>query len=244
MHAIDAEGLTKTYRIGEVQVEALRGVTLQVESGGYAAVMGPSGSGKSTLLYILGGIEKASGGRVLLDGVDVTALDDESRTLLRRQKIGFIFQSFNLIPTLTAEENVALPLRLNGFAKFAAKDRACEVLTMVGLEHRREHVPGMLSGGEQQRVAIARALSIRPSILLADEPTGNLDSASGRQVTQILRSLADEHGQTIILVTHDKSVAGAADSIFYMRDGLIDGEALAAATPAFQFHRPTLNNRL
>jgi putative ABC transport system ATP-binding protein len=141
MYAIDADGITKTYRVGEVQIEALRGVALQVEAGGFRAIMGPSGSGKSTLLYILGGIETASSGRILLEGIDLTALDDDGRTRLRRQKIGFIFQSFNLIPTLTALENVALPLRLDGIPKPAARDRAHEALAMVGMEHRCLHVP-------------------------------------------------------------------------------------------------------
>jgi putative ABC transport system ATP-binding protein len=229
MYSIDAQELTKTYQIGEVLVEALRGVSLTIEQGGFLAIMGPSGSGKSTLLYLLGGIETPSSGRVLLEGVDIAALDDNSRTKLRRQRIGFIFQSFNLFPTLSAVENVALPLRLDGVPKAQARDRAKEVLAMVGMEHRGGHVPGALSGGEQQRVAIARALVIRPAVLLADEPTGNLDSASGQQVKQTLRNLADQYRQTIVVVTHDESVAAAANSTVRLRDGLIDATN----------HRPT-----
>jgi putative ABC transport system ATP-binding protein len=223
MYAVDARELTKTYHIGEICVEAVRGVDVKVEPGGFLAIMGPSGSGKSTLLYLLGGIETATCGQILVEGTDLAALDENSRTRLRRRRIGFIFQSFNLLPTLSAEENVALPLRLDGLPKPKALERAREVLEMVGMGDRRLHIPGTLSGGEQQRVAIARALVIRPAVLLADEPTGNLDSASGMQVTKILRSLADEHGQTIVLVTHDESVAAAADSILRLRDGKIDG---------------------
>jgi putative ABC transport system ATP-binding protein len=222
MYAIDARGLSKRYRTGEIWVEAVRGVDLRVEAGKFLAVMGPSGSGKSTLLYLLGGIETATSGQIFVEGIDMAALDDNARTRFRRQRIGFIFQSFNLLPTLSAEENVALPLRLDGFSKPDARLRAQEVLEMVAMDHRRTHVPGTLSGGEQQRVAIARALAIRPAVLLADEPTGNLDSANGRQVTKVLRSLVDEHRQTIVMVTHDEHVAAEADSIIRLRDGQIE----------------------
>jgi putative ABC transport system ATP-binding protein len=222
MYAIDARGLTKTYHIEEICIEAVRGVELKVEQGRFLAIMGPSGSGKSTLLYLLGGIETPTSGQIFVEGIDLAALDENSRTRFRRQKIGFIFQSFNLLPTLSAEENVALPLRLDGVPKPNAQERAQEVLSMVGMDHRRKHTPGALSGGEQQRVAIARALVIRPAVLMADEPTGNLDSASGRQVTKVLRALADEHRQTILLVTHDESVAAVADSIVRLCDGRIN----------------------
>jgi putative ABC transport system ATP-binding protein len=243
MYTIDAQGLTKTYHIGEMCVEAVRGVSLKVDKGGFLAIMGPSGSGKSTLLYMLGGIETPTSGQILLEGIDLASLDDSARTKLRRKRIGFIFQSFNLLPTLTAEENAALPLRLDGLSKPVARQRADDVLEMVGMGHRREHLPGSLSGGEQQRVAIARALVICPAVLLADEPTGNLDSASGRQVTEILRNLADKHQQTIVLVTHDKSVAAAADSIIRLRDGQIDSNQDNGDMPTTTHQRPTLNNQ-
>jgi putative ABC transport system ATP-binding protein len=222
MYAVETEAVTKTYRYGETQIDALRGVTIQIETGRFIAIMGPSGSGKSTLLYLSGGMETPTSGRVLVEGIDLTALDDDSRTRLRRRRIGLMFQSFNLLPTLTAEENVALPLRLDGSSKPKALTRAREALAAVGLEKRLGHVPGSLSGGEQQRVAIARALVIQPAVLLADEPTGNLDSAAGRQVTRILRALVDEHHQTVVLVTHDETVAAEADVIIRLRDGQIE----------------------
>jgi putative ABC transport system ATP-binding protein len=233
MPAIEGQSLRKTYHTGEVDVEVLRGVDLEVGRGEFVAIMGPSGSGKSTLLHLLGGIDVPTSGRVLLDGEDLSTLDDDGRTLLRRRRLGFIFQTFNLLPTLTAEENVALPLELDGVPSPEARERAQAVLEQVGMSHRREHVPGKLSGGEQQRVAVARALAIEPLVLLADEPTGNLDSANGRQVTALLRGLADEFQQTIVMVTHDSAVAAAADRLVQLRDGLVvtDGEPAAASAP-------------
>lgn len=213
MPVIESQGLTKTYHTGEVDVEVLRGVDVAVERGEFVAIMGPSGSGKSTLLHLLGGVDVPTSGRVLLDGEDLSSLSDDGRTLLRRRRLGFIFQTFNLLPTLTAEENVALPLELDGVPSPEARERARTVLEQVGMSHRREHIPGKLSGGEQQRVAVARALAIEPLVLLADEPTGNLDSANGRQVTALLRGLVDELQQTIVMVTHDAAVAASADRL-------------------------------
>lgn len=219
MLVLEARDLTKAYGTAEARVEALRGVDLDVNKGEWVAIMGPSGSGKSTLLNIVGGIEIPSSGQVVLEGVDLATLDDDQRTIMRRQRIGFIFQSFNLLPTLTAEENVALPLVLDGIKPDEASRRALETLEQVGVAHRRHHVPGAMSGGEQQRVAIARALAIQPALLLADEPTGNLDSNMGTQVVKLLRRLVDERQQTIVMVTHDPQVAAQADRIVKVRDG-------------------------
>ncbi len=224
MYVIEALGLTKTYGKGEASVQALRGVDLAVRQGELLAIMGPSGSGKSTLLYLLGDIEQPSLGKILLEGSDMAVLDDDQRTLIRRRRIGFIFQSFNLLPAFTAAENVAVPLLLDGVPAAPRRRRAEAMLALVGMSHRHHHLPTTLSGGEQQRVAIARALVIEPAILLADEPTGNLDTANGQQVTALLRKLATEQGQTIVMVTHDPSIAAHADRVIHLRDGLIENE--------------------
>lgn len=224
MHVLEARQARKVYGEEDVPVEAVRGVDLAVSPGTLVAIVGPSGSGKSTLLYMLGAIELPTSGSICIEGVDLATLDDDRRTLLRRQRIGFIFQSFNLMPTLTAQENVALPLRLDGIGRNEALRRAAEILESVDLAHRLQHLPSAMSGGEQQRVAIARALVIRPALLLADEPTGNLDSANGKRVTQTLRKLVDEQHQTIVLVTHDSHVAEAADRVIHLRDGHIERE--------------------
>jgi putative ABC transport system ATP-binding protein len=231
MSVIEAIGLKKTYHNGELDVEVLRGVDLTVERGEFVAIMGPSGSGKSTLLHLLGGIDVPSEGRVLLEGTDLASLTDDRRTLIRRRRLGFIFQTFNLLPTLTAEENVALPMELDGVSAADARRRAEAVLNLVGMSHRRGHVPSALSGGEQQRVAVARSLVIEPIMLLADEPTGNLDSTNGRQVTALLRKLVDESQQTIAMVTHDESVAAHADRIIRLRDGLVVSSDDESSTP-------------
>jgi putative ABC transport system ATP-binding protein len=233
MYVIETRRLTKTYGQGEAVVEALRGVDLGVPQREFLAIMGPSGSGKSTLLHLLGGVDVPSSGAVLFEGDDLASLDDDRRTLIRRQRLGFIFQSFNLLPAFTAEENVSLPLELAAVAPAEARRQAHECLKLVGMYHRRTHVPGSLSGGEQQRVAIARALVTEPAVLLADEPTGNLDSGNGQQVTALLRRLADERGQTIVMVTHDADVAAHADRLVLLRDGLIEDEI--KQTPAKSF---------
>jgi putative ABC transport system ATP-binding protein len=226
MYVLETRGLRKDYGAeGEVCVHALRGVDLQVRKGELLAIMGPSGSGKSTLLHILGGVETPSTGQVLLEGVDLATLGDDQRTVIRRQRMGFIFQSFNLLPAFTAEENVALPLELGGTSAAEARRRAADTLKLVGMSHRRGHLPSTMSGGEQQRTAIARALVMRPALLLADEPTGNLDSANGRQVTALLRRLATQEEQTIVMVTHDANVAAQADRLVRLRDGLVETDA-------------------
>ncbi len=222
MPIIETHNLCKSFGSGDVAVEVLRGVNLTIERGEFVAVMGPSGSGKSTLMSIIGGIEPPTSGSVLLDGKDIANLNDDQRTLLRRRKIGFVFQAFNLIPTLSAIENVALPLELDGMDWKSAKHRASETLERVEMLHRADHIPAKLSGGEQQRIAIARALAINPSILLADEPTGNLDSRQSQRVTQLLSALASESGQTIVMVTHDAFVARSANRLLLFRDGNIE----------------------
>lgn len=224
MNVIETRGLRKSYGTDETRVDALQGVDLRVQHGEFLAIMGPSGSGKSTLLHILGGVETPTAGKVLLEGTDLSSLDDDERTLIRRTRIGFIFQSFNLLPAFTAQENVSLPLDLAGVPAEEARKQALQALELVGVAHRRNHIPSALSGGEQQRVAIARALVIRPAILLADEPTGNLDSVNGQQVTSLLRRLVDEHRQTIIMVTHDAGVAAQADRLVRLRDGMIEND--------------------
>jgi putative ABC transport system ATP-binding protein len=225
MYVLETRSLRKNYGAeGEVCVHALRGVDLQVRKGELLAIMGPSGSGKSTLLHILGGVETPTTGQVLLEGVDLATLNDDQRTIIRRQRMGFIFQSFNLLPAFTAEENVALPLELGGTPSAKARQLAADALKLVSMSHRRDHVPATMSGGEQQRVAIARALVMRPALLLADEPTGNLDSANGRQVTALLRRLATREEQTIVMVTHDASVAAQADRLVRLRDGLVESD--------------------
>jgi putative ABC transport system ATP-binding protein len=224
MYVLETRQLRKTFGEGEAAVEALRGVDLGVKAGEMLAIMGRSGSGKSTLLTLLGGVDVPTSGQVLLEGRDVAAMSDDERTIVRRRRIGFIFQSFNLLPILTAEENVALPLELDGKQSDKARQAAIEKLDLVGLTARKHHIPGKLSGGEQQRVAIARALAIEPTFLLADEPTGNLDSANSQRVMSLLRKLVDSHGQTMVLVTHDPAVAALADRVIHLSDGQIERE--------------------
>ena len=228
MYVLETRELRKTFGEGEAMVEALRGVNLGVRQGQMLAIMGRSGSGKSTLLTLLGGVDVPSSGQVLLEGIDLATLTDDERTLIRRHRIGFVFQQFNLLPILTAEENVALPLELDGVPESEAHRRAGEMLELVGMGTRRKHIPGKLSGGEQQRVAVARALVIQPAILLADEPTGNLDTTNGKRVTRMLRNLVEEQGQTIVMVTHDPLVADQADRIIHLSDGLVEREDVRA----------------
>jgi putative ABC transport system ATP-binding protein len=217
--AVSADELTRNYGEDESCVQALRGVSLEVPSGQFAAVMGPSGSGKSTLMHILAGLDSPSSGSVAIEGQEIGSMGDQELTLLRRRKIGFIFQSFNLLPMLTAEENVVLPLSIAG----RKPDRRWveSVLEMVGLTERRSHKPAQLSGGQQQRVAIARSLVSEPAILFADEPTGNLDSHTGQDVLALLREATDVHGQTTVMVTHDPRAAATADRVLYLADGLL-----------------------
>jgi putative ABC transport system ATP-binding protein len=216
---VEAHDLTRRYGEAATAVDALRGVSLSVQRGQLVAVMGPSGSGKSTLMHTLAGLDRPTGGTVAIAGTDIGSLDDAKLTLLRREHIGFVFQFFNLLPMLNAEENVLLPLTIAG----ERADRAWldELLNKVGLAERRAHRPAELSGGEQQRVAIARALVSRPTILFADEPTGNLDSKTGGEILQLLRDSTDAYGQTIVMVTHDARAAAIADRILFLADGLI-----------------------
>jgi putative ABC transport system ATP-binding protein len=218
---VQAAGLRKVYRAG-TEVQALKGVDLVVGRGEMAAIMGPSGSGKTTLLNCLSGLESVDGGTVLIDGWDLSMLSDDQRTDLRARTMGFVFQAFNLLPVLTAAENVEIPLLLLGARPRAARRRALEMLEAVGLRARADHLPERLSGGEQQRVAVARALVHRPAVVWADEPTGNLDSESTHQVMALLSALNREHGQTIVLVTHNPVVAEMAGRTIRMRDGQIE----------------------
>lgn len=218
---LQTTNLRKQYQMGEVMVNALRGVDFAVEKGEFVAIMGPSGSGKSTLLHLLGGLDAPSDGDVLLGGKRLAHLSDDEVTIVRRRQIGFIFQFFNLLPTLSAAENVALPLLIDGRSIDDYTDRIAELLELVGLGDRRDHKPDQLSGGQQQRVAIARALVTDPVIVLADEPTGNLDSQSGTEVLQLLRRACDDQQQTIIMVTHDPKAAEYADRVVRLKDGLI-----------------------
>ncbi|MGA9279466.1 ABC transporter ATP-binding protein [Ilumatobacter sp.] len=217
--AIDA---TKVYGVGDAEVRALDGVTVGFETGKFTAIMGPSGSGKSTLLHCLAGLDALSSGATYVGETYLASLDDKALTELRRTKVGFVFQAYNLIPTLTADENIRLPMMLGG----NAGDEAwiAQVITAVGLKDRVHHRPSELSGGQQQRVAVARALASQPEIIFADEPTGNLDSTTGAEILDFMRSAVREFGQTIVMVTHDPVAASYADRVIFVADGRIDGE--------------------
>jgi putative ABC transport system ATP-binding protein len=216
---VEARDLERQYGEGETAVHALRGVSLAVERGQLVAVMGPSGSGKSTLMHILAGLDKPTSGTVTIAGTEITGLDDAHMTHLRRDHIGFVFQFFNLLPMLTAEENVLLPLSIAG--EKPDQEWLQQLLTKTGLTDRRHHRPSELSGGQQQRVAIARALVTKPTILFADEPTGNLDSKTGGEILELLRDSARDYNQTIVMVTHEARAAAIADRILFLADGLI-----------------------
>ena len=224
-----ARDLTKEYRSGDHQLVVLRDVSFTIPQGSFVAIVGPSGSGKTTLLGLLAGLDTASRGQVLFDGEDLTAMDEDERARLRGEKVGFVFQSFQLISTLTAIENVQVPLELRG--EDGAADRARELLARVGLADRLDHFPTQLSGGEQQRVAIARAFANSPRVLFADEPTGNLDSDTGARIVELLESLNRESGSTIVLVTHDGTLASHAQRIIRLSDGRViaDTDAERAA---------------
>jgi putative ABC transport system ATP-binding protein len=217
--AASATNLVRRYGEGATSVEALRGVSLDVAEGRLTAIMGPSGSGKSTLMHILAGLDRPTSGSVLLDGIEITDLPDKKLTMLRREKIGFVFQFFNLLPMLTAEENVVLPLAIAG--RKPEREWLDGLLETFGLEDRRSHRPAQLSGGQQQRVALARALVTKPKVIFTDEPTGNLDSASSDEVLELLRRSVDELRQTTVMVTHDPRAAAMADRILFIADGLI-----------------------
>ena len=217
---IQVRGVTKSIHTGTHRVDILKGIDLEIPRGQFAAIMGPSGSGKSTLLGLIAGLDSATSGQIVLDGEDITRLGEDEMALLRGRKIGFVFQSYHLVPTLTAEENVLLPMELSGNGH-GGRPRARQLLERVGLGDRRDHYPVQLSGGEQQRVALARAFALEPPILLADEPTGNLDSATGKVVLDLLLELNREQGATMVLVTHEDSVAACADRRIVLRDGLV-----------------------
>ena len=225
---VEGRHIVKNFRLGDTVTEVLRDVSLQVMPGEFVSIMGPSGSGKSTLLYILGGLDTPTGGRVLLNGTDISSFGDQKMSSLRRRNIGFVFQFYNLIPNLNVEENIMLPLLLDGQKMERCKDRLDRILDMVGLSDRRRHTPRELSGGQQQRVAIARALIGNPGILFADEPTGNLDTKAGTDIMSLLREINRSTGQTIIMVTHSPEAAKSSSRIITVRDGRIvqDGSSM------------------
>ncbi|MGC4933320.1 ABC transporter ATP-binding protein [Gordonia sp. DT30] len=234
--AAGSRDLTKTYGIGDTVVHALRGVTIEFAAGEFTAIMGPSGSGKSTLMHCLAGLDEATGGRAYIGDVDLTGLSDKEMTTLRRDRIGFVFQSFNLVPTLTAAENITLPLDIAG--RPVDKEWFDTVIGRLGIGDRLTHLPTELSGGQQQRVACARALVGRPDIIFGDEPTGNLDSRSSGEVLDILRAATDEFGQTVVIVTHDPRAASYADRVVFLADGNVVRElARPSADDVFEVMR-------
>jgi putative ABC transport system ATP-binding protein len=241
--AVEARGLVKVFGTGGNAVRALDGVDLVVQRGEMVAIMGPSGSGKSTLLHIVGALESASGGTIAVAGRRYDGLDDRELTRLRRDHIGFIFQFFNLLSSLSAEENVLLPALIARRTDDAIRDRARALLDLVGLADRAAHTPSELSGGQQQRVSIARALLLEPQLVLADEPTGNLDSKSGREVLRVLRELNRAEGRTILMVTHDAAAAAVADRVVFLRDGRHAGEVEGGSTQRVRDFLATLESR-
>jgi putative ABC transport system ATP-binding protein len=228
---VETRDLWKIFKMNGVSVEAVRGVDLTAQPGEFVAIVGPSGSGKSSLLHLLGAMDRPSKGEVLFQGQPLSSLSDGRRTDLRARKLGFVFQTFNLLPTLTAFDNVDVAMRLAGFARTERRARTTALLERVGLAERVRHRPHNLSGGERQRVAIARALANRPALLLADEPTGNLDTKTGATVLGLLRRVCDEDGQTVIMVTHDFRAASYADRVLLLRDGRVRGETRIEGGP-------------
>jgi putative ABC transport system ATP-binding protein len=224
---VTATDVRRRFGEGDAAVDALAGVSVEFERGRFSAIMGPSGSGKSTLMHILAGLDRPTSGTVTLDGTEITELDDGDLTKLRRDKLGFVFQFFNLIPVLTAEENVVLPLSIAG--EKPDKEWIDRLIETVDLSDRTTHRPAELSGGQQQRVAVARALASRPAVVFADEPTGNLDSKSSEEVLQLLRRAVDDFGQTVVMVTHDPEAASYADRLIVLRDGLVVHDAQAGS---------------
>ena len=218
---IQVENVTKTYRVGKVDVPAVRGVSFEVERGDFLSVVGPSGSGKSTLFYILGGLARADSGRVLIDGTDFARTSDAQRTLLRRQKIGFVFQKFNLLPALTARENIRIAIHIAGSSANGDAQYFRDITQLLGIDKRLNHLPSELSGGEQQRVALARALINRPVIVLADEPTGNLDTKNSEIVLEMLQRSNRELGQTVLMITHNPEAANYGNRMLHFRDGQV-----------------------
>lgn len=219
MALIEVKNLCKVYGSGETKVEALKNINLNIEQGEFVAIVGPSGSGKSTLLHLLGGVDEPSSGEVIIKGESIYKLKEKELSILRRRKLGFVFQFFNLIPVLTAEENIEMPVLLDG--NKIDKKYMNELLKLLGLEERRNHHPSELSGGQQQRVSIGRALANKPSIILADEPTGNLDSKNSKEVLELLKYCAKKYNQTLILITHDVNIAKSADRVVTIEDGQI-----------------------
>jgi putative ABC transport system ATP-binding protein len=219
MEILKTTNLTKTYGVGETKVEALKNIDISVKQGEFVAIVGASGSGKSTMLHLLGGLDRPSEGKVMIDGKDIYELSEKELSVFRRRKIGFIFQFYNLIPVLTAEENITLPLLLDN--KNVDQEYIKELLELLGLKDRKNHLPNELSGGQQQRVSIGRALSYKPSIILADEPTGNLDSKNSRDVMELLTFSVRKYHQTLILITHDLDIAAQADRVITIEDGAI-----------------------
>ena len=226
MSLIQTENLTKIYGSGDTTVTALDHINLQVKEGEFVAVMGPSGCGKSTLLHLLGGLDRSTDGKVVINGTSLAEMKDDDLTKLRRQKIGFVFQFYNLIPVLTALENAALPETLDGAKPGEAKKNAATWLERFGLGERLNNRPDQLSGGQQQRVAVARALVAEPALILADEPTGNLDTRSGDEIAGLLRDVTKKYGRTVIMVTHDPRIAAYADRIIFLKDGKVVDEAI------------------
>ena len=224
---VEVIDVTKDYGTGAKAVKALRGVNFTASKGEIVSIMGPSGSGKSTLLHLVGGLDVPTSGSVIIDGQNTQQLNDRNLTLLRRRKLGFVFQFFNLLPTMTVEENISLPLVLEKVDKETIRKRVNDLIAIVGLEHRRTHKPDELSGGQQQRVAVARALANNPALLLADEPTGNLDSKTGAEILALMRETVTKFNQTIVMVTHDAKVAEHGDRIVVIKDGLVDTERAA-----------------
>ncbi len=215
-------GVTKTFTMGKQELQALKGVDLEIYSGEYISIMGPSGSGKSTLFNMIGGLDKPTDGKVFIDEVDISQLDAYELAWLRNRKIGYIFQTFNLIPVMTALENVTLPMTFAGMNADDAQDKGIELLTLVGLGDRFQHKPLELSGGQQQRVAVARSLANDPAIILADEPTGNLDLTTGEEIIELLQMLSTERGVTVISATHDYKMLNVSDRVVWVRDGAVD----------------------